>query len=165
MTKRCPSCHCAEPVSLPCLIQTRFYVNQNGLIIGKVNGCPYEKNKKIFIAESMMNMNRERAKDVARVAAKEVTYEDYKDLWASWYGKNHLLDRNPKEALSFWLASYSSRLSFTHERRCGGGKEQIACAKRLLECLEGLSMVSDNPLGVLPPHWYQRIGNMYYSHT
>lgn len=154
----CEICLSGEPYQTedsPCLVRPRMYVNERGLIIGKINGCPFSsKRSPVFIDDELIHQSKIAQEEIYRTAIEEVTYEDYKNLWAAWDGKDHLLARDPKAALRRWLSSFPSRVSFTLQGGGGGGSRSYYAAIRFVEHAERFSLVQDNSLGVLPQAWY-----------
>jgi len=154
----CEICHSVEPYQTedsPCLVRPRFYVNEKGLIIGKINGCPYSsKRTPVFIDDELIHQSKIAQEEIYQTAMKEVNYEDYQNLWTSWDGQDHLLARDPKEALRRWLSSFPSRVSFTFQGSINGGNRSHYAGLRFVELAERFSLVQDNSLGLLPQAWY-----------
>ena len=157
----CAVCGAIEPIILPCGVQKRMYVTEGeGLIIAVSDGCPSEDNDTpIYIGDDYLT-HAKKFRDAWLASALKVNYEDYKNLWASWNREDHLLNRDPREALKGWLSSIPSKFHLVHEVRCSRGEASYRAAIHFVQLAERLQSVSDSPLDMLPKAWYPKVRNL-----
>ena len=124
----CKVCTGISPPTLPCGIGARVYVDEDGIIVGKIPGCPYtEQGPCSFL--SLEHMRKP-------ATLKGVTSEDYENLWSSRHRKNYHLNFDALEALAEWIPIIRDSVSFAYKGRCDRDKRSYDGAILFLKLIE-----------------------------
>lgn len=143
---KCGICECNIPTYLPCNIQPRHYVDEDGFIVAVINGCPLEDNQDpdYLSIEILQRSEREDIKDWMENASK-ITYQDYENLWASWNRKNYHLDFDAEEALRTWVSSLGDSVFIAYKGGSGRGSLSYNARVRWIQLTRRFQVVSHNP--------------------
>lgn len=141
----CPVCLSVLPTVFPCYVAPRYYVNENGLIVGTIGGCPYEETRDPdYLPEDILPRMKQHEWDALIEGARKVNYEDYENLWASRHRKNYHIDFDAWEAIRSWVSSLGDSVPLAYSG--GGGRSQASyrAAVRWLQLTRGLQVVPND---------------------
>jgi len=126
----CPVCGIKLPKDhknfLPCGVAPRVYVNEWGLIVGYIQGCPYEANKipDYLPYDIIPRMEKGRKKKIQERSKGIANAQGYQDLWTARYRQNYHLNFDAQKRLGIWYAANSGSLHNTHKGRVRGSKTE-----------------------------------------
>ena len=108
-----------------CNVAPRYYVNEWGIIVGIIDGCPYEPQREPdYLPYDILPRpaNKEEREKIERRAKELVNAKSYQDLWTARYRQNYHLNFDAQKRLGIWYAANSGSLHNTHKGGVRGSK-------------------------------------------